>query len=496
MNKHLLTMAAGLLFCTGQAFAQESVEKTFDCVADTWIRSDKATSNNGSTNNMEIHKKDDTNSFYGLIGFDFSVPEGMKVESATLHLVTGVCRKAEMGVYVYGNDFAENTNYNNELSYVEKALAENPITTFIPAGQNGKALYDSGLNETNQTLSAWVNDVDITDYVRSLSFSTLRINFLIAQAAEDNTAKITFYSKDNTGESAAQFDGLKNLTHDDLTPELIVIFVEDTNSASKTLEPTADTFVRSSAADKNYGSLGDMEIYWKEGTDEGTRDPQFYGLMSFNLPADVLDGSYEITSARLRLVTTQCKGDRKMGIYKYPSTFDETGAKWNTESDKVAQALSDTPIATFEAKGQNTKRMDNGGITDAYKNVEAWTNYIDLTDYLKANPENLNILITREKSNTTNNDAMKIATKEAQDYVNTATDSANPFTFKAEDLKPQLYIAYTKKGSDIPTGIENIAEEDVDAPVEYYTLQGIRVENPGHGLYIVKKGNKVTKIVL
>ena len=104
-------MAAGVALCAGQAFAQESVEKTFDCVADTWIRSDNGTANNGSTNNMEIHKKDDTNSFYGLISFDFSVPDGMKVESATLHLVTGVCRKAEMGIYVYGNDFAENTNY-------------------------------------------------------------------------------------------------------------------------------------------------------------------------------------------------------------------------------------------------------------------------------------------------------------------------------------------------------------------------------------------------
>lgn len=491
-------MAAGVALCAGQAFAQESVEKTFDCVADTWIRSDNGTANNGSTNNMEIHKKDDTNSFYGLISFDFSVPDGMKVESATLHLVTGVCRKAEMGIYVYGNDFAENTNYNNELSYVEKALAENPIATFTPAGQNGKALYDGGLNESNQTLSAWVNDVDITDYVRTLSAATSRINFLIAQDAEGNTGKITFYSKDNTGESAAQFDGLKNLTHDDLTPELIVTFVEDANSASKTLEPSADTYVRESAAGNNYGSASDMELYWREGESEGTYLARFYGLMSFTLPADVLDGSHEITSARLRLVHTQCKGDRKMDIYKYPSTFDEAGAKWNTESDKVAEALAGTPIATYDAKGQGSKRMDDAGITDAYKDVEAWTNYIDLTDYLKANPENLNILITREKANTTNNDAMKIATKEANDYVNTKTDAANPFTFKAEDLKPQLYIAYTKKdsGDDNTTGIETVIEEDVDAPVEYYTIQGMRVENPAHGLYIVKKGNKVTKMVL
>ena len=32
--------------------------------------------------------------------------------------------------------------------------------------------------------------------------------------------------------------------------------------------------------------------------------------------------------------------------------------------------------------------------------------------------------------------------------------------------------------------------------VEYYTLQGVKVVNPAHGLYIRKQGNKVTKVVL
>lgn len=496
MNKHLLTLTAGLALCAGQVFAQESVEKTFDCVADTWIRSNNPTWNSGATQtSLEVHKVAGDAAFYGLMAFDFSVPDGMRVESATLRMVTAVCRGPLMGVRAYDNDFKENTKYVDESDYVDAALKNAAVATFTAAGNGGKAIYDNGLSEKNQNFDAWVNNIDVTGYVKTLSTSVTRVNFLLSQDDGDNTAKIAFYSKDNTGEAAAQYDALKDLTHDQLKPVLIVKYVEDANTLNATLDPVADTFVRSTNTSK-YGSSSDMEIYWKEGAETGTRDTQFYGLMSFNLPADVLDGTYEVTSARLRLVNTQCKGDRAMDIYKYPAEFDEANADWATEKDNVATAFESDPIASFSAKGQNTKRMDDSGISDEYKDVAAWTSYIDLTDYIKANPSNLNILITRSKANTTNNDAMKIATKEANDYVNTKTDAANPFTFKAEDLKPQLYLTYSKKDSGETTAIEIVEMEDVDAPVEYYTLQGIRVENPAHGLYIMKKGNKVVKIVL
>ena len=48
---------------------------------------------------------------------------------------------------------------------------------------------------------------------------------------------------------------------------------------------------------------------------------------------------------------------------------------------------------------------------------------------------------------------------------------------------------------DIMTGIEEVAE-DVEAPVEYYNLQGVRVINPSNGLYIKRQGNKVSKVIL
>ncbi len=46
------------------------------------------------------------------------------------------------------------------------------------------------------------------------------------------------------------------------------------------------------------------------------------------------------------------------------------------------------------------------------------------------------------------------------------------------------------------TGVDNVVVEDTNAPVEYYNLQGVRVENPESGLYIRRQGNVTTKVIL
>jgi len=49
------------------------------------------------------------------------------------------------------------------------------------------------------------------------------------------------------------------------------------------------------------------------------------------------------------------------------------------------------------------------------------------------------------------------------------------------------------------TGVENIEisdVEEIDAPVEYYNLQGVKVVNPENGIYIKRQGNKVSKVLV
>lgn len=54
-----------------------------------------------------------------------------------------------------------------------------------------------------------------------------------------------------------------------------------------------------------------------------------------------------------------------------------------------------------------------------------------------------------------------------------------------EDLHPNAVLS----------GIDDIAIDE-NAPVEYYNLQGVKVENPEHGIFIKRQGAKSVKIVL
>lgn len=46
------------------------------------------------------------------------------------------------------------------------------------------------------------------------------------------------------------------------------------------------------------------------------------------------------------------------------------------------------------------------------------------------------------------------------------------------------------------SGVEGVTVADENAPVEFFNLQGIRVENPENGLYIRRQGNSVSKVVI
>jgi hypothetical protein len=63
-------------------------------------------------------------------------------------------------------------------------------------------------------------------------------------------------------------------------------------------------------------------------------------------------------------------------------------------------------------------------------------------------------------------------------------DDANPID------SPAFTITFTL---DATSGISDITVGGEGA--EYFNLQGIKVENPEHGIYIVRRGNTTTKVL-
>lgn len=59
-----------------------------------------------------------------------------------------------------------------------------------------------------------------------------------------------------------------------------------------------------------------------------------------------------------------------------------------------------------------------------------------------------------------------------------------------------LFLDFYFNGDSTSSGVIDTVINNSNAPVEYYNLSGIRVENPANGIYICKQGNNVKKVII
>lgn len=84
---------------------------------------------------------------------------------------------------------------------------------------------------------------------------------------------------------------------------------------------------------------------------------------------------------------------------------------------------------------------------------------------------------------------------EADDYYETAEQELAALKQAGIVVKGQIFYLKQIQLVRLATqGIEDIVAGE-NAPVEYFNLQGVRVANPESGLYIMRQGSKVSKIV-
>lgn len=81
---------------------------------------------------------------------------------------------------------------------------------------------------------------------------------------------------------------------------------------TKVLTPSGDTWVRSNSPSNTWGTQETLEM-----KTDATNGQNFYGLLSFDVPAT--DDGYQVKSATLRLVSQYKKGDSKMRLYSLSS---------------------------------------------------------------------------------------------------------------------------------------------------------------------------------
>lgn len=237
---------------------------------------------------------------------------------------------------------------------------------------------------------------------------------------------------------------------------------EETSVKHDVSLPTADTYVR---ADKNvnYGSNTTMEIRSTE-----DRNTDFVGLMSFAMPKEVVYSNYVITKATLRLVSERVKSSRNIDVYKYTSFEENTNYK--NESKNIASArTADNLICSFSAVGQNAS-IAADVLKDEYKEINAWTNTLDFTDFVKSLDTNTFSILLDKPNNTAQT---LFFTKEATDFTN--KNDAN-ISFSKDDLVPQLTVDYalaTHTLSVTDAGAATLVlpyETEIPEGVKAYTL--------------------------
>lgn len=73
----------------------------------------------------------------------------------------------------------------------------------------------------------------------------------------------------------------------------------------------------------------------------------------------------------------------------------------------------------------------------------------------------------------------------------------NVVVYIIEKLTGKVHNAFTVKATQLGNnaGVDNVAVDNADAPVEYFNLQGVRVAEPAHGIFIRRQGNSVSKLI-
>nr|WP_302348980.1 hypothetical protein [uncultured Prevotella sp.] len=409
-----------------------------------------------------------TREYLGLMSFQVPVKAGYAVKSANLKLVTERA-KGTLSIYGLGTDVSDADTYNSQIDNINAAREKEPIAKVRLNGTSNQAVTDA---KASSNLEDWVNNIDITDYVKAQGNG--HVNLVLVNAAESTTTSIKVYTSDATDVTNTKASPNFTFNGEDLHPQLTVVYEVDADQKTDVSLPTADTWIRKDAANNKYGDKTTMELKTKDNTD-------FVGLMSFQFPAEVLSDKYEIKNATLRLVTERPKGSRTFSLYKYVDFSESTN--YNTEAENLAAARTEANlIGTYSAKGQGGKSFPNDAVADDFKTVDAWTNNIDLTDFVKGLVSNSFAVLIEH---TNSSDQLMFYTKETGDVTNKADAT---LVFKKENLVPQLTIVYTKKET---TGVENVevsVAANKDAHV--YNLQGVRMnaENLPAGIYI--KGGK------
>lgn len=177
----------------------------------------------------------------------------------------------------------------------------------------------------------------------------------------------------------------------------------------------------------------------------------------------------------------------KTWVYRCYNTMANSKAENNTW--KVENNVKNLPNGIYEVECQ----MVTDGITAA----DGFTYSLNgvTVDGVKARPEGDGTLKAEQAVELFNGTVynVKSTVKVTDGVLNVKMERAPHNDRKSAVAFDNFKLTYL--GTE-QSGVVAIADDNLDVTPVYYNLQGMRVENPANGIYIVKRGDKVTKEVI
>ena len=466
MNNFLLRglLSATVCLVAGSAFAQTTETSTLGVSNDVTLslgEANKTFSKNGDIELYTLYTDGAiTTDYIGAMSFDLPSKPGYAIKSATLRLVTERYKgSATLSIYSLGNNAVSDADtYNSQKANVEEARKNDPFITITPKGTHGKAAFDGG---ASSDINDWTNNIDLTLLAQKCGSGKLNL-LLVNPSAKTKNDVVRFYSSDAKDMTNTKVEPNFTFKAEDLHPQLTVVYEEIKDAKQDVSLPTADTYVRKGNKDNN-ASKTTMEIRSSE-----DRATDFVGLMSFAMPAEVIYSNYAINKATLRLVSERAKGSRTINVYKYTS-FEENTI-YDNESTNIASArTADNLICSFEAVGQDAS-IAVDALKNEYKEINAWTNTLDFTDFVKGLDTNTFSILLDKPNNTAQT---LFFTKDAKDFTNTKDET---LSLSKDDLVPQLTVDYALASHTLQVTDAGAAtlvlpyETEIPENVKAYTL--------------------------
>ena len=157
--------------------------------------------------------------------------------------------------------------------------------------------------------------------------------------------------------------------------------------------------------------------------------------------------------------------------------------------------------------------IDLANYTDIFINFETalklFTENVEATDYVGIYVGEAGSVPSVSGWTNLSNEVESFGTGTNYDFLNSG-DVPVPDGFNGKKVQFGFYYVSTTEcaptweiknitvsGTTVGSGAVDGIATDLDSPIEYYTLQGIKVNNPAKGqIYIIRQGNKVTKAII